>query len=85
MMLVKFIESENEAYWLLLRDVALPADEKQETMTVRRPKDNRLSSINWESIYHYVKDVTDTKLAAARARTQQAQRQAPDVDVRRDS
>jgi hypothetical protein len=64
-MVVKFIEAENEAYWLLLRDIAAPSQEQQ-TFTVHIPRANRLSTAPWEDIQSYVRDVTDKKLAAMR-------------------
>lgn len=73
-MLVKFVESDNEAYWLLLRDVTDPPHDQQETMTVGLPRDNRLSSIRWDDLHKYIQTVTDTKLAAARAWKQQQAR-----------
>jgi hypothetical protein len=73
-MLVKFVESENEAYWLLLSKVSEPADAEQKEMTVRIPKENRLSAIDWNQIAAYVRGVTNTKLSAARASRLQQQR-----------
>lgn len=70
-MLVKFIESEKEAYWLLLRDIPSPSQD-QETFTVHIPRANRLSSIPWHEIQEYVRSVTDTKLAAMRAHSLRA-------------
>jgi uncharacterized protein DUF4365 len=64
-MLVKFIESEDEAYWLLFKDIP-PPQQEAETFSVRIPKANRLSAIQWPEIQAYVRTVTDTKLAAAR-------------------
>jgi hypothetical protein len=64
-MLIKYVEPINEAYWLLLRDVQVPAAD-QETFTVHIPKAHRLSAINWHAIQGYVRNVTDTKLAAMR-------------------
>ena len=65
-MVVKFVENDNEAYWMWLRDVATPrADHK--TMTVRIPKANRLSAIQWDQVEGRVHAVTDAKLAAGRA------------------
>jgi hypothetical protein len=62
---VKFIESENEAYWLLFRDIPRPPQD-QETFSVHIPKGNRLSAIPWGDIQAYIRSVTDTKLAATR-------------------
>jgi hypothetical protein len=64
-MLVKFVESEDEAYWLLLRDIPTPTQD-QDTFSVHIPKANRLSAIHWPDIQEYVRAVTDTKLAAMR-------------------
>lgn len=65
-MLVKFIESEKEAYWVLFKDIPSPSQD-QETFTVHLPKANRLSAIPWPEIQEYVRGVTDRKLAAMRA------------------
>lgn len=73
-MLVKFIEEQNEAYWVLFRDIPQPSQE-QDTFAVHIPKSNRLSSIDWTAILRHIRNVTDTKLAAARqARTEDARR-----------
>ena len=65
-MLVKFNEIENEAYWVLLKDIPPPSQEHQ-TFTVHIPKANRLSTISWPDIQEYVRRVTNRKLAAMRA------------------
>lgn len=64
-MLVKYVEVENEAYWLLLSDVPEP-NQDQDSFTVRIPKSNRLSSIEWPSIQNYVRNVTNGKLVTRR-------------------
>ena len=64
-MLIKYVESEGKAYWLLLSDVQEP-NQEQETFTIRIPKENELENINWSTIYDYVSDVTNDKLAARR-------------------
>ncbi len=64
-MLVKYIEDENEAYWLLLREIPKP-NQDQQTFTVRIPKRNRLSLIDWNLRQEDVRRVTDRKLAAQR-------------------
>lgn len=64
-MLVKYVESEKEAYWLLFRDIPAPSQD-QETFTIHIPKENRISTIQWPDIQTYVRGVTDTKLAAMR-------------------
>lgn len=64
-MLVKFVESEKEAYWLLFKDIPNPPQD-QESFTVHIPKTNRLSSAPWPKLQQYVRSVTDKKLAAMR-------------------
>lgn len=64
-MLVKYVESEGDAYWLLFRDIPQP-QAGQDTFTVRIPKANRLSAIAWPEVQAYVRGVTDEKLAAMR-------------------
>ena len=64
-MVVKFVEASQEAYWILLKDVPPPNDDHK-SFTISIPKANRLSSINWKKIQDHVRKVTDTKLAATR-------------------
>ena len=65
-LLVKYVASNNEAYYMLLKDVPTP-DQENDTFTIHIPKTNRLSSINWAPIKQYVSDVRDRKVAANRA------------------
>lgn len=69
-MLVKYIEAINEAYWLLMKDIPEP-NQEQRTFTVHIPKENTLSTIDWNEIQEYVRQVTSDKLAAQRAKQQQ--------------
>ena len=64
-MLLKYIEVENEAYWLLLSDVPEPSQD-QDSFTIRIPKENRLSSIDWQKVQKYVRDVTNGKIVTRR-------------------
>lgn len=64
-MLVKYVEIEKEAYWHLLSDVPEP-NQDQDSFTVRIPKQNRLSSIDWQRIQNYVRDVHNGKIATRR-------------------
>ena len=48
-LIVKYIQSENEAYWILLKDID-PPKQDNESFTIRIPKDNRLSKIDWYPI-----------------------------------
>lgn len=65
-MLVKYVASEDEAYWLLLKDVPTPR-QTQKTFTARIPKANRLSAAPWGEIRDHIFHVTDRKLAAMRS------------------
>jgi len=64
-LIVKFVESENEAFWILLKDVPEPNQENQ-TITIRIPRKNILSELNWNEITDYVRAITDRKLNAVR-------------------
>jgi hypothetical protein len=64
-LLIKFVQSENEAYWLLLKDVPEP-NQENDTFTVHIPKENTLSNLDWNSISEYVRDVTNDKLRVRR-------------------
>lgn len=66
-MIVKFIEAENEAYWTLLKDVESP-NQDNETFTIHIPRQNKLTGINWQEIVTYVRQVTYKKLAAIRVK-----------------
>ena len=69
-LLVKYIIQENEAYWILLKDVP-PPNQDNNMFTVHIPKANRFSQINWEEIRDYVQDLTDRKLARQKANLQE--------------
>jgi len=60
-MLVKYIEETNEAYWILLRDIP-PPDQMRQTFTIQIPKENTLSTISWVNINNHVRKVTGDKL-----------------------
>lgn len=60
-MLVKYIEEENKAYWLLLSEVDEP-NQSQDSFTIRIPKENNLESINWSRIEDYIKKIKLKKL-----------------------
>ena len=66
-MIIKFIEAENEAYWTLLKDVQSP-NQDNETFTIHLPRQNKLTTLDWKIIVDYVRNVTDRKLAAMRVR-----------------
>ena len=60
--LVKYIRSKKQAYWILLSDVPEP-NQKQQTFTVKIPRSNTLTTIKWNSIYQYIQDITYKKLS----------------------
>lgn len=64
-LIVKYVESEDEAYWILLKDVAKPSQE-DDTFTIRIPRHNPLSQIDWNDIVDHVTDVTSKKLDVLR-------------------
>lgn len=64
-LLVRYVANENEAYWLLLKDVPLP-DQARKTFTVHIPRANRLSRQPWTQIADYVSDIHQRKLDAIR-------------------
>jgi hypothetical protein len=68
-MFVKYVQTEREAYWILLRDVPAPDDESRHIMTVRIPRVNRLSELAWEEVAAFVRKVTECKLKSAEGLT----------------
>lgn len=68
-MFVKYVQSEREAYWILLRDVPVPSDPSQATMTIKLPRTNRISEIAWDQMAAFVREVTHCKLKAAEGLT----------------
>jgi len=63
-MVVKYVESENEAYWQFLREISPPTNHGQRSFTVHIPKVQKLSTIHWEETAALVKRITDLKLGA---------------------
>lgn len=74
-LLVKYVVPDNEAYWILLKDMPSP-NQDNDTFTVHIPKANRLSQINWEEIRDYVQEVTNRKLAAQNTHVQEVRNNA---------
>lgn len=62
-LLVKYVASEDEAYWLLLKDAESSPAEGQKTISVRIPRQNRLSQNPWNEIANHVQAVHYRKLA----------------------
>lgn len=73
--LVKFVESDNEAYWMWLRDVVPPSDDRKR-FTVHIPRSGRVSNVDWGMIATRVRRVTDVKLAAMRRAALQSKARA---------
>jgi len=63
-MVVKYVESENEAYWVFLREVTPPDNKNQRRLTVHIPKTNELSEIDWGAPTARVRQITELKLGA---------------------
>jgi hypothetical protein len=64
-MLVKYIAAEREAYWVLLRDVPHP-DQARKSVTVRIPRGNRISALNWDDLLARITPIHELKLGAGR-------------------
>lgn len=61
--LVVYVSSEQEAYWIFVRDISVP-NQIKETFTVRVPRTNRLSHHPWETLTALVSTVHARKLQA---------------------
>lgn len=64
-MLVKYIASEQEAYWVLFRDVP-PPPQAQQSFTVRVPRSNRISDLDWQQLRGRLGNIQELKLGAGR-------------------
>jgi len=64
-MIVKYVQDDGEAYWILLKDVHAP-DQANGTFTIHLPRQNRLSGLDWNDIKNYVREITDRKLGRQR-------------------
>ena len=62
-MLVKYIDEERKAYWLLLSSVPEP-NQIHRSFSIRIPKGNTLKTIKWGKISDYIKAVKYNKLTA---------------------
>lgn len=67
-LLVKFVESENKLYYILLNEVPNPNMENHE-FTIRIPKTNVLNEEAWVNIREHVVYVTEGKLSKWKERT----------------
>jgi Domain of unknown function (DUF4365) len=63
-LLVKYVASEREAYWLLLKDFTTLPSDGQKTVTVRVPRSNQVSADPWAQISRHVEAVHFRKLRA---------------------
>lgn len=64
-MLVKYIDVDRDAYWILLRDVPAP-NPTHATFTVKIPKGNKLSILNWKGLNSNLDTIHQRKLDAGR-------------------
>lgn len=60
-MLVRYVAEEGCAYWQLLSQIE-PPEQDNDTMTIRIPRSNVLSQINWRQIRSYVEHIQLQKL-----------------------
>ncbi|MBX3043255.1 MAG: DUF4365 domain-containing protein [Ignavibacteriae bacterium] len=58
---IKYVEDEDEAYWIMLKDIPHPNQEKK-TITIQFPRGNKVSLLNWDIIVGYVKEISHRKL-----------------------
>ncbi len=63
-LIVKYVATEREAYWLLLKDYVKEPPEGQKSVTMRIPRANRLSANPWRTIAEHVEAVHYRKLRA---------------------
>lgn len=70
-MLVKYIAADGEAYWVLLRDVPAPR-QNQQTFTVRVPRENRVSALDWQQLRRKLGNIQRRKLGAGRREARDA-------------
>ena len=70
-MLVKYIASEQQAYWVLLRDVP-PPPQAQQSFTVRVPRENRISDLDWQQLRARLANIQGLKLGAGRREARDA-------------
>ena len=60
-LLIKYVEEKDEAYYCFLRDIPKPNPEQQE-FTVRIPLANRISDKTWEIVVNRIRGITSWKL-----------------------
>ena len=70
-MVVKYISAEQEAYWMLLRDVPEPL-QTQQSFTVRVSRENRLSTLDWHQLRERLGNIHGLKLDAGRREARDA-------------
>lgn len=58
-LLIKYVQGENEAYYKPLSEVEPPENEAQERFTIRIPKINTISTLDWNEIVNYVREITN--------------------------
>lgn len=68
-MVIKYVKEDDEAYWILLKDVPKP-NQENETLTIYIPRKNKISSIKWDNIVFFVREVTETMITFSKALSQ---------------
>lgn len=60
-LLVVYVKEAKEAYWYWYNDLNIDLTSSQKTFQIKIPKENKLNSINWESIVKYVQNIFSIK------------------------
>lgn len=63
-LIIKYVATERDAYWLLLKDYTKEPSEGQKTATIRIPRENSISAYPWHTIAAHVQAVHSRKLRA---------------------
>ena len=64
--IIKYVSSENEAYWEFVRHIDSPRRQSQREITVRIPRANRVSQADWHDWLRHMQEVHDKKLGRNR-------------------
>ncbi|WP_025842533.1 DUF4365 domain-containing protein [Porphyromonas gingivicanis] len=64
-LLIKYVEEENEAYYIFIRDIPEPPQGKA-SFTVKIPRSEKLSTIDWASIFKRVSGIHSQKKEAGK-------------------
>jgi tetratricopeptide (TPR) repeat protein len=56
-MLISFVEEEQEAYWIWMDELKLDLSQSKDTYSIQIPKANKLSKIDWNNTLTYVQEI----------------------------